>query len=67
MRAQSRAGQHQRIANIISVTDVGDFQSAHAAEMFFERKEIREGLTGMIAIGKRVDHRDGCVFGKFIE
>ena len=32
LRAQPRAGDHQRMAHVIAVADVGELQSAHAAE-----------------------------------
>ena len=58
MRTGARADAEQRMADVVAVADVGDFQAAQIAEAFFEREEIGERLAGMVAVGKRVDHRN---------
>ena len=68
MCAPARAPMlEQRVAHVIAVADVGDFQAAQIAEAFFEREEIGERLAGMITIGKRVDHRNARVGGQLVE
>src|SRR5271156_6270443 len=63
----ARADAEQRVASVIAIADVCDFQAAQISEAFFEREEISERLARMIAIGKRVDHRNSGVGGQLIE
>ena len=55
------------MANVVSVTDVGEFESAKCAESFFKSEEIGERLAGMKLIGKCVDDRNIRILRKIIE
>jgi len=67
VNAEARCQINERVANVISVADVGEFESAQSAEFFLEREKIGKRLAGMKLVGKRVDHRDASVRGHFFE
>src|SRR5258706_13039273 len=55
VRAYTRSGNHQGMANVVAVADVGEFHSARGAEFFFQREKIRKRLARMVDIRERVD------------
>src|SRR5580765_432163 len=67
MNAEARGEIHQGMANVVSIADVGELETAEGAEFFFESKKIGERLTRMKFIGERVDHRNAGVGGHFPE
>src|ERR1700676_3668219 len=44
------------MADIVSVTDIGERHSARRAESFFQREEVRKSLARMIQIGQRINN-----------
>ena len=65
--AEARREKKKRVTNVVAVADVGKFESAEGAELFFEGEKIGEGLARMKFIGERVDHRNAGVGGHFLE
>src|ERR1019366_7210495 len=57
-RADASPGDHQRMANVVAIADVGELHSARGAKLFLEREEIGERLAGMIEIRERIDDRN---------
>src|SRR5580658_939974 len=55
------------MADVVSVADVGEFESAKGAEFFFEGEEIGERLAGMKFIREGVDYRNAGVGGHFLK
>src|SRR3984957_18877627 len=55
------------MAHIVSVADVCEFQAAQSGEALLERKEIRQRLARVEAIGKCVDHGNAAVLRQAIE
>src|SRR5580700_4055005 len=55
------------MADIVSVANISELESAEGAEFFFEREKIGKRLAGVELIRERVDHRDASVGGHFFE
>ncbi len=58
MRAELRGGEHQRVADVVAVADVGEAQALAGTEALFEGEEVGDGLAGMLEVGERVDDGD---------
>ena len=58
MRAQLRAGEHQRVRHVVAVADIGDLQPGDASLHFQHRQVVGHRLAGMAVIGKAVDDRN---------
>src|ERR1700732_1718424 len=61
------ADSEQRVADIVAVANVCDFQAAQSRESLFEREKIRERLAWVKAVGERVDHGNSAVLGELFE
>ena len=59
VRAELRGGEHERVADVVAVADVGEVKALDGAEALFEGEEVGDGLAGMLEVGERVD--DGNV------
>ncbi len=46
LRAQLRAGEHQRVADVVAVADVGEVEAFGGAEVLFEGHEVGEAWQG---------------------
>src|SRR4029077_823067 len=57
MCADARSRDHQGMADVVAVSDVGEFQTAHGTKFFLDGEKIAERLAGMIHVRKRVDDR----------
>src|SRR3984957_14892385 len=55
------------MAHIVSVADVCEFQAAQSAEALLERKEVRQRLARVEAIGECLEHGNAAVLGQAIE
>ena len=60
--AELRGGEHERVADVVAVADVGEVEALCRAETLFEGEEVGDGLAGVLEVGKRVDDGDarGC-------
>src|ERR1700723_179536 len=67
LTAGAGADAEQRVASVIAIANVSNFQAAQISEALLEREEVGERLAGMIEIGKRVDHRNSGVSGELVE
>src|SRR5262249_21927903 len=61
MCADARPDRQQRMAHVVSVADVCEFQAAQPAETLLESEKICKCLARVKTVGKRVDHRDAAV------
>ena len=59
LRAEQGAGEHERVADVVAVADVGEVQAVDGAEALFEGHEVGDGLAGVLEVRERVD--DGHV------
>src|SRR5690348_11091775 len=55
VNSQSRAYCQQRVAHVIAVTDICQFEPAQISEAFLKSEKIRIRLARMAALGQRVD------------
>ena len=58
--AEQSAGEHERVADVVAVTDVGEVEAFEGAEALFEGHEVGDGLAGVLEVGERVDDGDAC-------
>ena len=58
MYAELRSRQHQRVAYVIAIANVGEAQAFRRAKAFLQREEIGDRLAGVFQIGECVDDRD---------
>src|SRR5450755_4364544 len=45
------------MGDVVAVTDVGEFETAHRSEMLLQSEDIGKRLAGMIQIAQCIDHR----------
>ena len=67
VHAETRGEIQERVADVVAVAHVGEFEAAKLAEFFFEREEIGERLAGMEFVGKGVDDGNAGIGGHFVE
>ncbi len=67
VRAQQRRGQHERVADVVAVADVGEVEAAQVAEALFEGHEVGNGLAGMLEVAEGVDDGDARVLRHFCD
>ena len=60
VHAELRGRQHQRVADVVAVADVGEVQALRRAEALFQREEVGDRLAGMLEVGERVDDWDAA-------
>ena len=65
MRAEQRGGEHERVADVVAVADVGEVEAAQTAEALFEGHEVGDGLAGMLEIAEGVDDGHAGVLRHF--
>ena len=65
MRAEQRRSQHQRVADVVAVADVGEVEAAQIAEALFEGHEVGDCLAGMLEVAEGIDHGDAGVLRHF--
>ena len=61
--AELRAGEHERVADVVAVADVGEVEAGRGAEVLFEGHEVGQRLAGMLEVRERVDDGDARVGG----
>src|SRR5208337_142779 len=57
----------KRVANVVAIADIGEFESFDGAELLLEGEEIRQRLARMKLVRKRVDNRNSDVGGHFFK
>lgn len=62
-----RAAEDEGVGDVVSVSDVSEFEVIQPAFDLPYGIEVREDLQGMRGIGEAVDHGNGSVFGKFFD
>src|SRR5258705_1781531 len=60
-RAEHRAQQQERVADVVAVAHPGQAQLGEIDPALVEREEVGHRLTGVLEVGQSVDHRDGGV------
>ena len=65
VRAELRGRKDERVADVVPVAHINELQAAHGAEFFFEREEIRDGLTGMFVVRECIDDGHARAGGHF--
>ncbi len=58
VRAKLGGGEHEGVADVVSVADVGEVKTLRGAEALFEGEEVGDGLAGVFEVGERVDDGD---------
>jgi hypothetical protein len=58
VRAELRGGEHEGVADVVAVSDVGEVKALRGAEALFEGEEVGDGLAGVLEIGEGVDDGD---------
>ncbi len=61
--AELCGGEHERVADVVAVADVGEVQALGGAEALFKGEEVGDGLAGMLEVGERVDDGDAGAGG----
>ncbi len=56
--AELRGGEHEGVADVVAVADVGEVKALRGAEALFEGEEVGDGLAGVLEIGEGVDDGD---------
>ena len=64
--AGNRRGEHQRMGDIVAITDIGEFQLAQVIHLLRQGHEIRQPLAGVVEIAEGVDHRYIAVLGELL-
>ena len=67
VRSGAGADGEERVAHVVAVADVREFQAAQSAEALLEREEIGQRLAGMIFVRERVDHGNIRVGSEFFK
>ena len=49
--AEQSGGQHEGVADVIAVADVGELQALAGAETLLQGEEVRDGLAGVLEVG----------------
>src|SRR5262249_55873019 len=65
--AELAAPNRERAGHVVAVADKDDRSPGHVAEYFAHRQKIAHGLTGVIVVGKTVDHGAGCMACELID
>ena len=58
MCAELCGGEHEGVADVVAVADVGEVKALGGAEALFEGEEVGDGLTGVLEVGEGVDDGD---------
>ena len=58
MDSELRGGEHEGVADVVAVADVGEVEALSGAEALFEGEEVGDGLAGVLEIGEGVDDGD---------
>ena len=67
MESHFRAGDHQRVAHIVScVTHVSEAQSLQRPELFLDGQQIRQHLRGVELVGQSVPDRYPGIFRQLL-
>ncbi len=61
--AELRGGEHEGVADVVAVADVGEVEALGGAEALFEGEEVGDGLAGMFEVGEGVDDGDAGAGG----
>ena len=56
--AELRGGEHEGVADVVAVADVGEVKALCGAEALFEGEEVGDGLAGVLEVGEGVDDGD---------
>ena len=56
--AELRGGEHEGVADVVAVADVGEVEALCGAEALFEGEEVGDGLAGVLEVGEGVDDGD---------
>ena len=56
MNTEQRAGQHERVAHVVAVADIGEANAFERAKPLFEGEEVGQRLARMLEVRQRVDH-----------
>jgi len=56
--AELCGGEHEGVADVVAVADVGEAEAGCGAEALFEGEEVGDGLAGVLEIGEGVDDGD---------
>ena len=67
MRAQLRPREHQRVRDVISVTDEGHLQSGNLALQLQHREVVRHRLAGMAVVREAIDNRDAGILRHLLD
>ena len=60
VEAGERAGQHERVSDVVAVADVREAHAGQAPEALPQREQVGEGLARMLGVGEGIDDRDRC-------
>src|SRR5579884_1569670 len=65
--SEQRGSEHQRVRDIVAVTDEREMDIAHVAELLAQSEEIGERLAGMFEIAERVDDGYARMLGHLLD
>src|SRR3989441_3414080 len=65
VHADNRGAEEERIAYVIAVPDVREFQLLERAPVLQDREEIRDALAGVLLVIEAVDHRHARILREF--
>ena len=63
----ARRDAHQRMADVVPVTEVREPDTGEPAEALADRHRVREGLERVCGVGETVDDRDRRVLGERVD
>jgi hypothetical protein len=67
MHAELGAGEHERVADVVPVAEVGDTHALEAFEALPDRHHVRQRLAGVELVREAVDDRDVGVGGELVD
>ena len=56
--AELRGGEHEGVADVVAVADVGKVEALRGAETLFDGEEVGDGLAGVLEVREGVDDGD---------
>ena len=64
---QLRAGDHERVADVVAVAEVGDADAVEPAQLLADRHHVGDRLAGVELVGEPVDDGDVGVLGELVD